>query len=175
MRNLRRLLGITWQDRVTNASVLSQAGLPSMFTILAQRRLRWLGHVCRMEDGRIPKDILYGELASGTRPTGRPVLRYKDTCKRDLNAFGINPAHLESETTDRSSWRSKVKDGVKLAEEKRERQWEEKRTRKRQRLQSAPAAPAIPTTEYTCSKCQRSCKSRIGLHSHSRRCHSTSS
>ena len=173
MRNLRRLLGITWQDRVTNASVLSQAGMPSMFAILTQRRLRWLGHVCRMEDGRIPKDILYGELASGTRPTGRPTLRYKDACKRDLKTCGIQPADLETETSNRTAWRAKVKDGVKLAEENRERRWEEKRTRRQQRIQSTSAAPTIPTTGYTCSKCQRSCKSRIGLYSHSRRCSAT--
>ena len=50
MRNLRRLLGITWQDQVTNASILSQTGMPSMFAILTQRCLRWLGHMCRTED-----------------------------------------------------------------------------------------------------------------------------
>ena len=29
-----------------------------MFSILAKRRLHWLGQVACMEDGRIPKDIL---------------------------------------------------------------------------------------------------------------------
>jgi len=33
------------------------------YTLLRQRRLRWLGHVNRMNDGRISKDILYRELA----------------------------------------------------------------------------------------------------------------
>ena len=43
-----------------------------MFTLLKQRRMRWLGHVVRMDDRRIPKDLLYGELVQGKRPTGRP-------------------------------------------------------------------------------------------------------
>ena len=30
--------------------------------VLRQRKLRWLGHVRRIADGRIPKEILYGEL-----------------------------------------------------------------------------------------------------------------
>ena len=64
LRSIRRILGISWQDKVTNADVLSRSGLPSMYTLLRQRRLRWLG--------RIPKDILYGELALARRTTGRP-------------------------------------------------------------------------------------------------------
>ena len=43
------------------------------YSLLSQRRLRWLGHVRRMEDGRLPKDILYGQLTSGARPVGRPA------------------------------------------------------------------------------------------------------
>ncbi|XP_068756587.1 uncharacterized protein [Montipora capricornis] len=117
MRCLRRLLGITWQDRVTNIDVLAKAGMPSIFAILTQRRLRWLGHVTRMDDGRIPKDMLFGELATGTRPTGRPALRYKDVCKRDLKAGGFNPSDLESAASNRSGWRSTTQAVIKEAEE----------------------------------------------------------
>ena len=53
-----------------------------MFALLTKIRLRWLGHVTRMKDGRLPKDILYGELATGSRPTGRLALRYKEVCGR---------------------------------------------------------------------------------------------
>ena len=69
LRSIRRILVISWQDKISNADVPSRAGLPTMYTLLRQRRLRWLGHVRRMEDGRIPKDILYGELALGRRTT----------------------------------------------------------------------------------------------------------
>ena len=74
-----------------------------MFTLLKQRRMRWLGHVCRMEDGRIPKDLLCGELVTGKRPTGRPQLRYKGICKRDLKALGINTNTWEAAAADRST------------------------------------------------------------------------
>ncbi|KAJ7338071.1 hypothetical protein JRQ81_010611, partial [Phrynocephalus forsythii] len=33
------------------------------------RHLHWLGHV-RMDDGRIPEDLLYGELAQGPEGLG---------------------------------------------------------------------------------------------------------
>jgi hypothetical protein len=42
-----------------------------------------------MEDGRIPKDILYGELSSWKRCTGHPKLWYKDVVKRDMKALGF--------------------------------------------------------------------------------------
>ncbi|XP_068676172.1 uncharacterized protein [Montipora foliosa] len=72
LRSLRRILGISWKDKVPNTEVLHRAGLPTMYTLLRQRRMRWIGHVRQMEDGRIPKDILYGEFAVGKRPRGRP-------------------------------------------------------------------------------------------------------
>lgn len=142
----------------------------SMFATLSQRRLRWLGHVCRMDDGRIPKDILYGELATGTRPTGQPALRYKDVCKRDLKSCNINPADLETAISERNSWSASVITGIKRAEEKRGIQHEERKSRKQQRTQPTTAPPIVPTMAHICSKCGRSCSSRIGLFSHMRRC-----
>ena len=71
-----------------------------------KRRLRWHGHVRRMEDGRMPKDILYSELASGKRSVGCPQLRYKVVCKRDLKALDIQTQSCEDMAADGSSWRS---------------------------------------------------------------------
>ena len=51
LRSLRCILGISWQDKVTNTDVLSHAGLPTMYTLLRQCQLCWLGHVHHMEDG----------------------------------------------------------------------------------------------------------------------------
>nr|KAG5686812.1 hypothetical protein BaRGS_032029 [Batillaria attramentaria] len=105
LRCLRRLLHIKWQDRVTNIEVLQRAGIPSLFSLLSQRRLKWLGHVRRMEPGRIPKDMLYGELREGSRPTGRPQLRFKDVCKRDMKLADIDPSTWEGAAEDRQLWR----------------------------------------------------------------------
>ncbi len=35
-------------------------------------------------------DLLYSKLANGARAWGRPTLRYKDTCKRDMRDVNIN-------------------------------------------------------------------------------------
>ena len=125
-----------------------------------------------MQDGRIPKDILYGELTTGTRQTGRPFLRFKDVCKRDLKFGTIHPADLESTAADRDTWRLTVKSSIQLCERRREDQWEEKRQCRRQRAASVAVLDEADAG-FTCSKCNRICRSRIGLFSHSRRCHST--
>ena len=165
MRCLRRILDISWRDHVPNSTVLERAGVPSMYFLLKQRRLRWLGHVTRMEDGRIPKDLLYGELASGKRPTGRPQLHFKDVCKRDIKVLGINTDTWEAVASDRSAWKHTVQDRLAQFEEDSTQRAKEKR---RQRKEQPPADRGA--TAFTCAICGRDCHSRIGLHSHSRRC-----
>lgn len=66
--------------------------------MIRQRRLRWLCRVRRMEDCQIPEDVLYGKLASGKRSVGRPQLRYKHVCERDLKALDINTEIWEDTT-----------------------------------------------------------------------------
>ncbi|PFX11746.1 Craniofacial development protein 2 [Stylophora pistillata] len=51
MRCLRRILSISWTDKVSNNEVLARSNIPSSFTLVRQRRLRWLGDAYRMEDG----------------------------------------------------------------------------------------------------------------------------
>ena len=171
LRCLRRIFGISWQEHIPNTEVLARAGPLSMYALLTKRRVSCLGHVTRMRDGRLSKEILYGELATGSRPIGRPTLRYKDVLKRDLKAGGIAPAGFEAMEADRSGWRHTTKSAIKTAEQKREDKWEEKRARRRQRAE----IEAVPSDDNvsTCSNCNRVCRSRIGPYSHSRRCGST--
>ena len=86
--------------------------------ILRQRRLRWLGHVRRMKDGRIPKDILYGELIAEKHKFGRPQLHYRDVCNRDVKELNIDLNKWKEFTTDRSKWRSDLQATLKVGEKK---------------------------------------------------------
>ena len=167
LRCLRRILGITWEDRVTNISVLEQAGSLSMHLLLSQRRLRWIGHVRRMKDGRIPRDVLYGELAVGHRRTGRPMLRFKDVCKRDMKITSIATNSWETLADDRSQWRSAVREGILSGEEHRLQELRNKRKRRKERQQGLNTSQ--PST-FVCDNCGRDCHARIGLLSHTRRC-----
>ena len=163
MRALRSILGVRWQDKVTNVEVLERANSVSIEVMLLKAQLRWSGHVIRMEDHRIPRQLLFGELAQGQRKQGRPRKRYKDSLKDNLKWCGIKPAELVSAALDRQRWRTLARRASTSLEEERRRQSEVARER-RHRSVSVPAA----TAKFQCPDCSRLCKSRLGLLSHSR-------
>ena len=154
LRCLRRILGVTWEHKVPDTDILQQAKQLSIHAMLRQRRLRWVGHVHRMPHSRLPRAILYGELASGVRPAGRPLLRFKDVCKQDLLEAGIDKQHWQRFAMDRDEWRQRVTDGVKEAEGKRVTlQREKRKTRKEMQDQ--------PSTAFVCLMYHKDCHSRI--------------
>ena len=57
--------------------------------VIKSRRLRWAGHVARMEEGRSAFKILTGK-PTGKRPLGRPWRRWEDNIRMDLEEIGIN-------------------------------------------------------------------------------------
>jgi len=76
---LRRILRIKWQDKIPDSEVLRRACIPSIYAVLQKTQLRWAGHLVRMSDSRLPKQIFYGELSSGKRSAGGQKKRYKDS------------------------------------------------------------------------------------------------
>jgi len=111
MRCLRSILGLFWKDRVPNTSILQTTGSYDLITIIRHRRLRWAGHVSRMEDNRLPKQVLYSELPDAHRPIGRPKLRFRDMLQRDLNAFSITSTSWEKLASDKRDWKSAIETG----------------------------------------------------------------
>ena len=90
MRPLRYLMGIKWQDKITNNEVLQRARMDGMEAMLMRAQLRWVDHVQRMNDNRMPKQIFYSELSSGARNREGQMKRYKDTLKQTLKMTGID-------------------------------------------------------------------------------------
>ena len=75
---------------------------------LKSRRLRWAGHVARMEKIRNAYRILVGKPES-KRPLGRPKRRWEDTIKMELREVGCDPRDWIALAEDRDQWRAYVR------------------------------------------------------------------
>ena len=84
MRSLRTILNIKWQDRVSNLQALDMAESNSIEAIILKSRLRWVVHVIRIEDNRLPKQLMFWKLASGKQKQDRPLKRFKDCVKASI-------------------------------------------------------------------------------------------
>jgi hypothetical protein len=69
---------------------------------IKSQRIRWLGHIERIQHTAIPKNMLYGKLYA-TRRRGRPKTRWQDDVSTDLSKMGIN--EWSGRARDREVWR----------------------------------------------------------------------
>ena len=138
-RALRSILRIRWQDRVTNTEVFERTNCISIEGMLLKSCLRWTGHVVRMEDHRIPKQLLFGELEQGHRRQGRPCKHVKDTVKAGLKWCGIPPTELVATALDRQRWRTLTQSASSAVEKERRHQAQSARERRH-------LAASIPAT-----------------------------
>ena len=81
--------------------------------LIKSRRIRWVGHVARMEEGRSAFKILTGKLI-GKRPLGRPRRRWEDNIRMDLEEIGINAGNCVDSAQDRNYWRALVNAALNL-------------------------------------------------------------
>ena len=95
---------IKWGHYISNEELLARACVEDIEILSVRSRIRWLGHVARMEDDRPVKSLLYGELTKGARPVGRQKLRYKDTCKSALKC-GDELGQWKAKVENRTEWR----------------------------------------------------------------------
>jgi hypothetical protein len=80
---------------LTNKEIYATVKKPTITERISLHRLRWFGHVQRMEENRIPKTILSTNLEA-TRPKGRPRNRWQDEVREDGSIVG------------REEWQGKV-------------------------------------------------------------------
>ena len=77
---------------------------PNIIRSLESRRLRWAGHVARMEQSRNVYRVLVGK-PEGKRPLGRPRCRWEDNIEMDLREVGCDPREWIDLAEDRDQWR----------------------------------------------------------------------
>ena len=72
--------------------------------MILKSRSCWVGHVIRVEDNRLQKQLMFGELASGKRKQGRPLKRFKDRVEASISH--TDPQEHEPCAHDRTGWRA---------------------------------------------------------------------
>ena len=162
---LRRILGIKWDSLTPDTDVLQRANTSSIEKRIINNQMRWAGHMVRLEDSRLPKQMFYGELTSGKRPNHKPKMRYKDVISKNLALLKIEESNFETLANDPKKWRESIKEGCNQFEQERIQHATLKRALKKQ---DHGALPADLQCNFTCSICNRICLSKAGLVSHTK-------
>ena len=74
--------------KLHNAELRALYSSPNIIRNLKSRRLRWAGHVARMEQFRNAYRVLVGK-PEGKRPLGKPIRRWEDNIKMDLGRWVV--------------------------------------------------------------------------------------
>ena len=86
---LRRMLNTNWQQKIIDAEIRRKTGQPSVIELLKRRWWKYLGHVLRMKESRLPRTT-YEWKPGGRRKRGRPTNTLRRTYDRDLRTAGTS-------------------------------------------------------------------------------------
>ena len=81
---------------------------PNIFRNLTSRRLRWAGHVARMEQSSNAYRVFVGK-PEGKIPLGWPRRRGEDDIKMDLREVDCNPGEWIALAEDTNQWQAYVR------------------------------------------------------------------
>ena len=105
-RRLRYLLGVASIYHVTNSSIYERTNQIPVTTTCRTRRLLWPGHVIREGSGSASYDVLQMSLniSDVKKPRGRPIKRWIDVVKADLQRGGYKLPECLADGTDKTHW-----------------------------------------------------------------------
>jgi len=112
-RELRRIFGHERDDvtrewrKIHNEELHDLYCSPNIVRVIKSRRMRWVGHVARMEERRSVYRVLVGK-PEGKRALGRPRLRWEDNIKMDFQEVECECMYWIELAQDRDRWRELV-------------------------------------------------------------------
>ena len=108
----RRILGVRWNDFVTNRAVADSTNLPSILSTIAARLHSFFGHIRRLSANTLAHKALklavdsksgYIPQHDWNRPAGRPRTTWMSQIVRDTR---LTAADASAFVDDRSTWRA---------------------------------------------------------------------
>lgn len=151
-RCLRCMFGISRLTHFTNFDLRKLTGQRTIESMIMTNRLRWLGHVMRMPEERMPKKMIFGQLQTA-RPAGGTRQRWKDCVQHDLRAMGLE---------DGWSILAQQRDKWHAATEKAISKWEAERNEKEKEAYEEKKSGA----KIKCPYCPYMAKNEKGLKLH---------
>ena len=101
----RRIMKISWKDRITNIEVLRRAGVKDkqVYQTISRRKLKFAGHVIRGSSGEMCKNIIEGSV-EGKRSRGRQRKTWMGDIKEWMgeSSYGMVKRRME----DKSGYRT---------------------------------------------------------------------
>ena len=93
--------------RLHNEELNDLYSSPNIVRVINSRRMRWAGHVARMGEERGVYRVLVGK-CEGKRPLGRPMRRWVDNIRMDLQEVGCGYVDWIGLAQDRDRWHTLV-------------------------------------------------------------------
>ena len=103
---LRTIKGVTRKDRIRNTTIRAELHVTPLLEEIERNRMRWYGHVMRMEEDKKPKGYLMWK-PEGKRAVGRPRKRQIEGVEAALGNRGTSVQEVENNKKydDRRDWR----------------------------------------------------------------------
>ena len=90
--------GVSLREKKTNAELRESMGIEKISDVMRYSRLRWMGHVLRMEGNDWVKKSM-DMTVEGSRGRGRPKMTWVE---RDMKVRGL----VRNDAKDRVKWRA---------------------------------------------------------------------
>ena len=115
-RFLTRCIGWRKHNRadhpISYLDTLLKTGSESIEATLRRRRILFAGFVAHIEDTRLPKCVMFGEMVGGTGCVGGQEKEWMGYFLDDIRAFGINADQWTTAAQDEGEWRRTAEQGT---------------------------------------------------------------
>lgn len=112
MRCLRQILGVSLRDKLRNETIRMRCdSQPAIAETIQSRRLRWFGHVCRMDTDRLPHQLLWRQRPIAWKvQKSAPKKTWTKQIEDDLKNRRLSLAEAKDTALDREAWKSTMND-----------------------------------------------------------------
>ena len=97
----------TRRFKIRSIDLLKRVGLSTIDSYVTRRQLRWVGHVARMSEERLPRKMLSCWVKE-KRPRGAPEFTYGRGVYKALKKVGLDKNDWYRTAMDRAKWRAIV-------------------------------------------------------------------